>query len=286
LPYLASFVSLEAQKKLWKRKLRYISVVAAFFLISALPVFAEILPGPEALAERIGHPPSAVTVYEPHLATTGGSARRTYLGWRFSDVASTLFGANWQNQGDTVEFRALDGYVSRVAVSDFTAHSAWLASGLRDGGEFTVDNLLQNETGIPLGPYYLVWENIEDREIFERGASIWPYRVAEILTITLSTTALLPDGLDPTVVGGAEIARVHCLNCHMLNGFGGNKVEGDLAALTAAFDADGFRAWVLYPNMRKPDTTMPAIAPSLPEDERAALAEQLWAYLAAMPREP
>jgi mono/diheme cytochrome c family protein len=285
LSHLASCVNLTPEQSL-REKLRFISAIAVFFLNSAIPVFAEILPDSEVLAERIGDPPSAVTVYEPHLVTTADSARRTYLGWRFSDVALILFGSNWRSQGDTVEFRALDGYVSRVAVSDFLAHSAWLTIGLRDGGEFTIDNLLQNETGIPLGPYYLVWENIEDRAIFARGASIWPYQVDEILTVTLSTTALLPEGLDPTVAGGAEIARAHCLNCHMLNGFGGDKVEGDLAALTTAFDADDFRAWVLYPSLRNPDTTMPAIAPSLPEDEREALADDLWAYLVAMPRDP
>lgn len=266
--------------------MQYLALLKAAFGIWALPVFAEDLPEPESLAQQIGQPQSAVTVYEPHLTTVEGFAERTYLGWRFSDVASTLLGADWQRQGDTIELRALDGYTARVAISDFIAHSAWLTSGLSDGGAFTVDNLLQNETGVPLWPYYLVWENIDDQEIFERGASIWPYQVAEIRTITISTAALMPFGLESTLAAGAEIARRHCLNCHMLNGFGGDKVEGDLAALTAPYDANDFREWVLYPSFRKPDTTMPAIAPSLPEDEREALADDLWAYLVAIPREP
>lgn len=263
--------------------MHYLALLVAAFGSWALPVFADILPDPDQLAQRIGHLPSPITVYEPHLSTPARPTERTYLGWRFVDVALTLFGSDWHSQGDTIEFRALDGYVSRLAASDFTAHSAWLVSGLPDGSAFLVDNLLQNEADIPLGPYYLVWENIEDSEILERGASIWPYQVAEILTITLSTAALLPEGLDPTLAGGAEIARAHCLNCHMLNGFGGNKVEGDLAVLATTLEPKEFRAWLLDPSARKPDTTMAALAPSLPEAERAALADQLWAYLAAMP---
>lgn len=263
--------------------MRYLSVLMSIFLSCSLPALAVDLPERQQMSELIGSAPSQVVVYEPHLTTNAGPSERAYLGWPFADVAEALFGSNWQEQGDTIEFRALDGYVSRVSVADLNAHSAWLVTGLPDGGPFTVDNLLQNETGIPLGPYYLVWENIEDQDIFERGASLWPYQVAEILPIDLSVAALLPEGLDPGLAQGAEIARSYCLNCHTLNGFGGDKVPGDLAALASAFEADAFRAWLLDPRAVNPDTTMPAIAPSLAEAERSALADQLRAYLLAMP---
>ncbi len=264
--------------------MRYLSVLISIFMSWSLPALADGLPDRQQMAELVGSGPSEVVVYEPHLTTDKGPRARSYLGWPFADVAKALFGANWRDQGDTIEFRALDGYVSRVSIADFQAHSAWLVSGLPDGGQFTVDNLLQNEANIPLGPYYLVWENIEDQDIFERGASLWPYQVAEILPIDLSTAALLPEGLDPGLAKGAEIARTYCLNCHTLNGFGGEKVPGDLAALAAAFDAKRFRALLLNPRAQNPDTTMPAIAPSRSEADRIVLISQLRSYLLAMPK--
>lgn len=244
---------------------------------------AEILPAPQVLAERIGADPVAVSVYEPHLTTDAGRVEREYLALPFNAVAEVLFGPDWQARAEAVEFRALDGYVSRIAADRFAEHSAHLAVGLADGGPFVVDNLLQNEPGIALGPYYLVWENIDDPAIFAQGASIWPYQVAEILRVELSDDLLRPAGLPAALAEGADIAIAHCLNCHNLNGYGGAKVVPDLAELANGMDPATFTALLLDPRAVLQDTTMPALAPSLPMEERERMAALLHAYLLAMP---
>lgn len=57
-------------------------------------------------------------VYEPHLSVGD------YVGYPAVDVIAHLFGDDWQGKARTVEFRALDGYVSRIDVGRFLEESA------------------------------------------------------------------------------------------------------------------------------------------------------------------
>ena len=66
-------------------------------------------------------------------------ATRPWMSWRASSET------DWHTQGDTVELRASDGYVLRVAVDRLLTVDAYLVFGLSDGSPFTVDNLLQNQ---------------------------------------------------------------------------------------------------------------------------------------------
>ena len=47
-----------------------------------------------------------------------------------------------------------------------------------------------------------------------------------------------------------------------------------------------FERWVLMPSAVKPGTTMPPLAEHLPEGERQAMAQRLFAYLNAIPEAP
>ena len=92
------------------------------------------------------------------------------------DVMARLFGADWSSQAETVEFRALDGYVSRIAVERFLTEGAYIVFMRGDGSPFTVDNLAQNQTGVPLGPYYLVWDNIGNPPFWRKARATGPIR--------------------------------------------------------------------------------------------------------------
>jgi mono/diheme cytochrome c family protein len=255
---------------------------AVLTLLTLSAARAEVLPDPKVLADLIGADPLVVTVYEPHLTTDAGPVERRYLAHPFEAVAQALFGPDWQARADAVEFRALDGYVSRIAAPDFAAHAAHLAFGLADGSPFVVDNLLQHETGIALGPYYLIWENTDDPAIYSRGASIWPYQVAEIVRVDLSDAPLRPAGLPAELGEGADLADAHCLNCHNVGGYGGAKVPADLVDLARGMDAATFTAWLLDPRKIRPNATMPALASALPLEERERMAGLIHDYLLAM----
>ena len=136
---------------------------------------------------------------------------------------------------------------------------------------------------MPLGPYYLVWDNIGNSALLAEGAGNWPYQVAEVNLVTLSDAALLPQGLDARFHEGAALAKTHCLSCHKVNGYGGEKSKGNLAKITKDYAELRFVRLVLTPRSVLSKTTMPPLSDGLAEPERERIAKALFDYLAALP---
>ena len=241
------------------------------------------LPPVERLQDRMGAPPTTLAVHEPHLSVGGRRVAIEYVGYLASDVMARLFGNDWHEQARTVELRALDGYVSRIDVARFLEDTAFLAFARADGAPFTVDNLRQNQTDVPLGPWYLVWDNISNPALLAEGASDWPYQVHEVNLVSLSDAALLPEGLAADLHEGAGLAKRYCLQCHKVNGFGGEKFPGNLAALARVHSEPDFVRLVLNPSSVRSNTTMPSLSDRLPEAERRRIARALFDYLTAVP---
>ena len=253
---------------------------------SAAAARATELPDRHSLEQRMGRAAEAVVVHEPHLSVGDRHVRVRYTGYRTTAVLARLFGPDWRQRGDTVEFRALDGYVSRIAVRRLLGVRSWLVFARADGAAFTVDNLQQNETDVPLGPYYLVWDTVGNPALLAEGARNWPYQVAEIGIVARSDRALRPPGLAPRFFEGAGLTRTHCLTCHTVNGFGGAKFPGDLAALARGYAAADFIRLVLDPSSVRQGATMPPLADRQPEAERRRMARAVFDYLRAMPVPP
>ena len=194
-----------------------------------------------------------------------------------------LFGKEWHEQAATVELRALDGYVARIDVTRFMKETGFLAFARKDGAPFTIDNPRQNQTDVPLAPWYLVWDNISNPALLEEGASNWPYQVHEVNLVSLSDSALLPEGLAAELHEGAELARAYCLQCHMVNGFGGEKHPGNLAEIARAYPEPDFTRWVLEPSSVRAGTSMPPLYRHIPDTERRRIAKALFDYLRAVP---
>ena len=225
-------------------------------------------------------------VYEPHLSVGDSHVAIEYVGYPANDVMARLFGEDWQGQGSTIEFHALDGYVSRIDVSRFTEERAYLVFAREDGALFAVDNVHQNQIGVPLGPYYLAWDNISSPALVLEGTRNWPYQVREMRLVTLSDEALVPTGLDARFHEGAELVRTHCLSCHEVNGFGGAKFEGNLAEIVKHYEEAAFLRLVLTPASKRTGATMPALSDRLSEGERRRIADAVFDYLKAVPVQP
>ena len=266
-------------------RLQFTLLAAVFgpLFFAASPLRAAEMPTVDNLQAKIGAPAGTVTVYEPHLSVGDEHVAVDYMGYPAVDVMVHLFGEDWASQAETVEFRALDGWVSRLPVDRFLTEGAFLVYMRGDGSPFTVDNLAQNETDVPLGPYYLVWDNMGNPDLLEEGARHWPYQVAEVNLVTLSDAALLPPGFDERFHEGAALAKTHCLSCHMVNGYGGEKHEGNLAEITKDYEEAEFVSLVLAPLSVFEETTMPPLSDRLPEPERERIARALFEYLAALP---
>jgi len=241
------------------------------------------LPPAQTLQELMGTPAQGVKVYEPHLSVGGRHVAILYVGYPAVAVFERLLGKGWQSRAETVEFRALDGYVSRLPVRRFFKENAYLVFARQDGAPFTVNNLLQNEKDVPLAPWYLVWDNIANPALIAEGARNWPYQVTEINLVTLSDAALLPKGLDPRFRPSAALVKTHCLSCHKVNGFGGAKFEGNLAEIARDSDRADFLRLLLAPASEREGATMPALSDRLPEAERRRIAGAIFDYLRAVP---
>jgi mono/diheme cytochrome c family protein len=241
------------------------------------------LPSPEVLQRRMGANPITISVVEPHLSVSDQNVTIDYVGYPAIQVMAAIFGTDWRGKAETIEFRALDGYVSRIDVSRLQPGKAYVVFARRDRSDFSVDNKLQNEANVPLGPYYLVWDNIANPELLAEGARNWPYQISEVELVSLSDDALLPDGLDARYHEGADLAKAHCLSCHTINGYGGKKFEGNLSEIAKGFAEADFIDWVLAPSSVKEGTTMPALSHRLPEVERQRIAKALYDYLSHVP---
>lgn len=244
---------------------------------------AALLPGPADLQQILQQSPQTVQVVEPHLTTHERQTRVDYRGWPAERVLDAVLGREWRTAGLEVEFRALDGYVSRIPAERLTQYRAYLVFERIGQSAFTIDNPGQNQQNVPLGPYYLVWDNIQAPELVAEGGTYWPYQVTQIQVSAARLEALLPGTLAERYASVAAEAQKYCLSCHQINGFGGEKWPGNLAQQAQSLQDSDFLRWVLEPSRVKPGTTMPPLPEGLPPAERDALARRLLEYLKAVP---
>jgi hypothetical protein len=165
--------------------------VAAFAML-VLSVQAAPLPDKATMAQVLQRAPQRLSVVEPHLSMPDKPVQVDYMGWPAEVVLDSVLGAaNWRKPDVDVEFRALDGYVSRIPAERFTQYQAYWVVERVGHATFSVDNLKQNEKAVPLGPYYLVWDNIRSPELVAEGGSFWPYQVADVKVSSTRLQALL-----------------------------------------------------------------------------------------------
>lgn len=249
-------------------------------LLASTRAAAVLLPGVDELRRLLAEPPIQVEVVEPHLAEGKHLPHVVYLGYSVDQVFRVIFGNKWRSGTAYIEFRALDGYVSRIPVERFDRYPAYLVFEKRDGREFKVDNRLQHEANVSLAPYYLVWDNIHHPGLIKQGGTYWPYQVSEI---RLTQASERDRALGKATRNTLELEK-YCLNCHQVHGYGGSKAPLDLAGQAQALGEKRFLAWVLDPASVKPGTRMPAISPAMPEPDRRALARRLFEHLDSLPR--
>ena len=244
------------------------------------------LPEP-AVAAKAGPAQRQVTVAEPHLSRPGQPPVQVrYRGWPARVFLDRWLGQGWEQGDGELEFRAQDGFVSRIPVERFLRHQAWIVTARADGRPFLVDNHAQGEKQVPLGPYYLIWDNLAEPALQAEGGAVWPYQEVSVRRTPSSRAALLPGDMAPRFAAQAQALQTHCLSCHQVNGYGGDKMPLNLALRAREIDAARWRQWLLQPAQLKPGTTMPPLSEGLPQAERDILAQQLHDYLKALPLQP
>jgi mono/diheme cytochrome c family protein len=227
-------------------------------------------------------PTSHVRVHEPY--ETG---EVTFEALPFAAVLDVIYSRSWRDEEELL-FTCSDGYQPTVSVQRLLQHRAWLAFDRVGEPGFSI---LKLESGqrerIELGPFYLVWENLDDPRVRQEGDYGWPY---QLVGVDLIRTAdrfprMLPPADAPEAVrDGFAAFRVHCSRCHAINGEGGH-IGPELNAPVSAVelrDADWLRRWLDDPSQISPESRMPRLNPALPDRERTLT--EILSYLEAMSR--
>jgi mono/diheme cytochrome c family protein len=154
---------------------------------------------------------------------------------------------------DTIEARALDGFVSQIPsalVKKGTTGGAvaWIAV---EDPDSPWPNLPGQEASA--GPFYLVWENPERSAI---GREQWPFSLAGLTGVEDPITRWPQMAVDPTLPDksserqGQGVFIKNCMPCHRLNGAGRGDMAPDLGQpmnVTEYMSEAGLRALIRDP---------------------------------------
>lgn len=263
-------------------RLRFILTVFLAMAVSGKTGAVE-LPPPADLSAKYKLPSRKVTVVEPHESTNERRKLVEYTALPIDGLLTHWFGDRWASEDAEIVFFAKDGYRSVVAGIKLKKYRAFLAFARPDGIPFRVDNISQNEQKIPLGPYYLIWDNLGAPELLRQGAYDWPYQITSIEWHSKTEDQILrPAGSSEMLEQGFEETREYCLTCHSIRGIGGKKYSVDLIQAICRWQEPDLKAWIDSPSGIKPGTTMPPLARMLPEIERQRIIERIVGYLGAM----
>ncbi|WP_139556789.1 c-type cytochrome [Methylotetracoccus oryzae] len=244
------------------------------------------LPAPEQLVRESGLVPQAIAVIEPHESRAGREVQASYTGLPLTPLLDRWFGSRWSAPEAEVLFTARDGYRSAIAAEALRKERTLLAFARSDGAPFVVDNAEQNQTAVPLGPYYLVWDNLNAPDRATRGTYGWAYQVVAIdVRSAQDDRALLPREAGAEIVQGFAHAKKHCLSCHAVRGVGGRKYPVDLGRAACRWDDAALKDWLREPSALRPGTTMPALNRELPAAERERVSDGIVRYLRAVEQE-
>jgi mono/diheme cytochrome c family protein len=198
-----------------------------------------------------------------------------------------LLGTSIDPALDTIEARAIDGFVAQIPLA--------LVTKGREGGSvawIAVEDPAEPWPPLPgksvsAGPFYLVWEHPERSSV---GSELWPFQLGSLAGVAsparrwpqMAVDAGLP--ADARERRGQELFTTHCLACHRMKGAGAADIGPDLGAPmnpTQYLSARGLRLLIRNPKAVRtwPLQQMPGFdAAGLPEADLDALI----AYLAHM----
>ncbi|MCU0734286.1 MAG: cytochrome c family protein [Methylotetracoccus sp.] len=256
---------------------------AAVLLLHAVTAAAVEIPVPKQLKTQAAVGPETMRVFEPHESMGERRVSVDYRGFPMNALLDHWFGRDWREHDAELIFQALDGYRSVIAGSRLQRYRALLAFERADGHDFVVDNPAQRQTRVPLGPYYLIWDNTLDSELQALGTLGWPYQVSRIeLTRRADDRTLIPPGASDEVKAGFMDAKDHCLTCHRIRGVGGAKYPIVLERAVCSWTDERLRAFIDNPRQLRPGTSMPAIDGSADPASRQKTIERIVAYLNAV----
>ena len=264
---------------------KHLRLTIMVLLAQCLPQAGNALdiPPPTELIAIPAYSKLSVKVIEPHQTTNTQYSFVDYAAIPIDQLLTNWFGGQWQSAVNQIIFFGKDGYRSAISSQKLTKYSAYLAYARSDQQPFTVDNLGQNQKNIELGPYYLIWANQDIPELINHGGYDWPYQVTRIeLQDQSQEDKLRPQQQSAVIETGMQETEKYCLNCHSINGVGGQKYPVDLIQVLCGWQESTLKPWIDAPSLIKPGTTMPAFNRMLAAEQREQVITRIVNYLQVM----
>ena len=238
---------------------------------------------PDQVKQDLGHEAVEITVLEPHAKCGEVDCTVTYVGIPLGKLLQHYFPGTWEGFSGKIGFFARDGYFATIDADRVRKQDGYLTFARADGKPFVLDNGQQGEPGRPLGPFYLVWDNLQNEVLQQQGGYSWPYQVVRIALLPASLfDKLLPAGASPAVREGFRACITYCLTCHQIDAIGGTKVTTDLRQLVSGKSRDVLRTWISDPGKLRSGTGMPPLNPDLGKEEREQVIDRLLDYLESL----
>lgn len=201
-------------------------------------------------------PEQTLSVWEPHE-----DKNVTYQGYPLREVLDRVFGPSWK-KSELVLFTCADGYKAPIPRVNIDTEKSLLAFARKDKADFSLNNRLQNEKNIPLGPLYLVWNNLNNPQIRAEEGTNWPYQIVGIELTNFATKFphMAPAKTSPKAAQRGFVAfQKYCMSCHKVKGDGGDKGP-ELSGIAKRENYQAWlKQWIHKPSDLRPKTTMPAL---------------------------
>ena len=225
------------------------------------------------LAELL--PIKEMEVYDPIE-----NRNKTFRGFVTNDVLDLVYGKSWR-EGEEFAVAALDGYVSSNSVEHYLTYNSLLAFEDVNRPQFI---LIKAKDGkyVELGPFFLVWDNINSPELLDFVSYGWPWQAISFDLVTFNDRfgkAIPPEGSSEQIQNGFKSARKYCLACHTINGNGGF-IGGDIAFSANKFDDATIKNYITVLGAIGSNISGMVLRDELPN--RNQVADDIIAYLNAM----
>jgi mono/diheme cytochrome c family protein len=201
-------------------------------------------------------------------------------------ILDIIYGSKWKKSDDVI-FICSDGFRQSVSSSKLKEHRGLLAIDRLDGNKgFTLVNQYQKDQKVDLGPLYLVWDNLKDKELLAAGVDDVPYKVVGFDLSDFgdqNPNSAPPKTSSHKVKQGFIAFRKVCNTCHTLNGDGGKRaleLNSPVSVTEQKPDAE-LRQWILDPRSINPQSTMVSLRETRPKIADS-LADDIIAYLKEM----
>ena len=224
--------------------------------------------------------PRDVQVFDPHQRQ-----EIVFEALSLTQVLDDAYGPSWRER-EAIVFSCRDGYEPTIPVQRVLTHAAFLAVSRPGKSDFS---LLEHRNGaikpVELGPFYVIWSNLDDAQIRAEDGYGWPYQVVRIDLVSFRSRfgEMVPAKAAPQKAwDGFHAFVIHCSRCHAINGHGG-KVGPELnypANPTEYMKEEWLRKWIADPTSMRTAPTMPPLNPMLPD--RSRVIDDIVAYLEAI----